>query len=106
MVIFMILYIDDILFIGNDVGLLSLVKIWLPMYFQMKNIGEAQYILRIKVLRDHKNRKLALSQTTYIENFSSNMWYRIPRRVYYSSGMEFLFPKIIILRNLRRKNTC
>ena len=29
MVVFMILYVDNILFVGNDVGLLSLVKIWL-----------------------------------------------------------------------------
>ena len=41
MVIFMILYVDDILLIGNDVGLLSLVKIWLSTQFQMKDLGEA-----------------------------------------------------------------
>ena len=33
----------------------------------MKDLGEAQYILGIKVLRDRKNRKLALSQSTYID---------------------------------------
>ena len=41
MVIFMILYVDDILLIGNDVGLLSLVKIWLSTQFQMKDLGQA-----------------------------------------------------------------
>ena len=41
MVVFMILYVDDILLIGNDVGLLSLVKIWLSTQFQMKDLGEA-----------------------------------------------------------------
>ena len=40
-VIFMILYVDDILLIGNDVGLLSLVKIRLSTQFQMKYLGEA-----------------------------------------------------------------
>ena len=63
----MILYVDDILLIGNDVRLLSLVKIQLSTQFQMKDLGEAQYILGIKVLRDHKNRKLVLSQATYID---------------------------------------
>ena len=29
MVVFLVLYVDDILFIGNDVGLLSSIKIWL-----------------------------------------------------------------------------
>ena len=67
MVVFMVLYVDDILLIGNDVGLLSSVKIWLSTQFQMKDLGEAQYILGIKVLRDRKNRKLALSQSTYID---------------------------------------
>ena len=28
-VVFLVLYVDNILLIGNDVGLLSLVKIWL-----------------------------------------------------------------------------
>ena len=61
MAIFMILYVDDILLIGNDVRLLSLVKIWFSTQFQMKDLEEAQYILWIKVLRDDKNRKLVLS---------------------------------------------
>ena len=63
----MILYVDDILLIGNDVRLLSLVKIWLSTQFQMKDLGETQYIIGIKVLRNHKNRKLTLSQATYID---------------------------------------
>ncbi|WJZ89354.1 hypothetical protein VitviT2T_008577 [Vitis vinifera] len=67
MAVFMILYVDDILLIGNDVRLLSLVKIWFSTQFQMKDLGEAQYILWIKVLRDHKNRKLVLSQAAYID---------------------------------------
>ena len=36
-VVFMILYADDILLIGNDVRLLSSVKIWLSTQFQMKD---------------------------------------------------------------------
>ena len=50
MAIFMILYVDDIIFIVNDVGLLSSIKIWLSTQFQMKLLGEVQYILGIKVL--------------------------------------------------------
>ena len=66
-VVFMIFYVDDNLLIGNDVGLLSFVKIWLSTQFQMKDLGETQYILRIKVFRDCENRKLALSEATYID---------------------------------------
>ena len=51
-VIFLVLYVDDILLIGNDVEVLSDVKDWLKNQFEMKNLGEANYILRIKILRD------------------------------------------------------
>ncbi|RVW30344.1 Retrovirus-related Pol polyprotein from transposon TNT 1-94 [Vitis vinifera] len=67
MVVFMVLYVDDIMFIGNDVELLSLVKIQLSAFFQMKNLGDTQDILRIKFLKDCKNRKSLLSQATYID---------------------------------------
>ena len=33
----------------------------------MKDLGEANYILRIKPLRDQKNKVLALSQALYID---------------------------------------
>ena len=66
MMVFMILYMNDILLICNDVGLLSLVKIWLSTQFQMKDLGETLYIIGIKVLRGCKNKKLVLSQATYI----------------------------------------
>ena len=33
----------------------------------MKDLGEAQYILGIMVFRDRKNRKVTLSQATYID---------------------------------------
>ena len=33
----------------------------------MKNLGKTQYIIGIKVLRDRKNRKLVLSQATYMD---------------------------------------
>ena len=41
MVVLMILYVDDILLIGNDAGLLSSVKIGLFTQLQMKDLGEA-----------------------------------------------------------------
>ena len=61
MMVFLVLYVGGILLIGNDVGLFSLIKIWLSTQFQMKGLGEAQYILGIKIFWDHKNRKIVLS---------------------------------------------
>ena len=65
-VVFLVLYVDDILLIGNDVGKLSEVKVWLAKQFDMKDLGEAAYILGIQIFRDRKNRTLSLSQASYI----------------------------------------
>ena len=51
---FLILYVDNILLIGNDVGMLSTIKVWLANTFDLKDLGEASYILRIKLFRDRK----------------------------------------------------
>ena len=66
-VVFLVLYVDDILIIGNDVSTLSSVKRWLSQQFDMKNLREASYILGIQLFRDRKKRMLALSQVTYID---------------------------------------
>ena len=33
----------------------------------MKDLGDASYVLGIKLMRDRKNRRLALSQASYVE---------------------------------------
>ena len=52
-VVFLILYVDDILLIGNNVGTLALVKVWLSTQFDIKILGEASHILGIKLMQDH-----------------------------------------------------
>jgi hypothetical protein len=50
---FLILYVDDILLIENDIPLfLQLAKSSLKKVFLMKDLGEAVYILDIKIYRD------------------------------------------------------
>ena len=66
-VVFLVLYVDDILLIGNDVDTLSNVKKLLADKFKIKYLGEASYVLGIKILRDRKNKTLALSQANYID---------------------------------------
>ena len=61
-VMFLVLYVDDILLIGNDVGVMSSVKFWLSSQFDMKDLGEANFIIGIKLWRDRKNKMLGLSQ--------------------------------------------
>ncbi|KAK0584614.1 hypothetical protein LWI29_016110 [Acer saccharum] len=46
---------------------LSSVKKWLANQFQMKDLGEASYVLGIQLIRDRKNKLLALSQASYFD---------------------------------------
>ena len=39
LMIFLILYVDDILLIGNDVGTLSSIKVWFSTQFDLKDLG-------------------------------------------------------------------
>ncbi|KAJ9542704.1 hypothetical protein OSB04_029210 [Centaurea solstitialis] len=66
-VTFLVLYVEDILLIGNDVPTLQSVKSWLSKCFQMKDLGEAAYILGIKIYRNRSKRLIGLSQSTYID---------------------------------------
>ena len=51
-IVCLILYVDDVLLIGNSVSLLKEVKDWLSNKFSMKDLGEEAYILVIKIYRD------------------------------------------------------
>ena len=61
------LYVDDILLDGSDMELIVAFKGWLSSTFDMKDMGEANYVLRVKITRDHRSRRLlSMSQQTYI----------------------------------------
>ena len=66
-VAFMILYVNGILLIGNDVEFLDSIKGYLNKNFSMKDLGEAAYILGIKIYRDISRRLIGLSQSTYLD---------------------------------------
>ena len=66
-VVFLILYVDDILLMGNDTLLLGEVKSSLMKVFSMKDLGEAQFILGMRIYRDRSKRLLGLSQDAYLD---------------------------------------
>ena len=66
-IVFLVLYVDDILLVGNDIPTLQSVKSWLGKCFSMKDLGKATYILGIKIYRDRSQRLLGLSQSGYID---------------------------------------
>ena len=58
---------SHILLIGNDIPTLQNVKSWLGKCFSIKDLGEAAYILGIKIYRDRSKRLIGLSQSAYID---------------------------------------
>ena len=64
---FLVLYVDDILLIGNDIPEMTSVKVWLSKQFSMKDLGEASCILGIQIYRDRSKKMLGLSQARYID---------------------------------------
>src|SRR4051812_35175690 len=56
-IVFLILYVDDILLIGTGIPMLEAVKDSLKNSFAMKDLAESSYILGIKIYRD-KSRML------------------------------------------------
>ena len=60
--IFLVLYVNDIFLGANDNDLLVKTKQLLFNHFDMKDLGEASYILVIQILRDRPIDILRLSQ--------------------------------------------
>ena len=65
--IFLVLNVDDILLATNDLNLLRDTKKFMSNNFEMKDLGNASYVLGIQIYRDHSKDILGLSQKSYIE---------------------------------------
>ena len=66
--IFLVLYVNDILLVVKDIDLLVETEQLLFGHFDMKDLGEASYVLGIQILYDRTNGILRLSQQTYIDH--------------------------------------
>jgi hypothetical protein len=60
------LYVDDKVIIGNDLRFIEHIKDQLKCEFDMKDLGEAEYILGIQIKRDRTKGTLSLSQRQYL----------------------------------------
>ena len=54
------LYVDDMLLIGNSVKMVNSVKSLLAKKFEMKDLGPANFILGMQIRRDREKQKLWL----------------------------------------------
>nr|CAN73802.1 hypothetical protein VITISV_001401 [Vitis vinifera] len=69
--IILVLYVDDILLASGDVELLHETKRFLSSKFDMKDLGNASFVLDIQIYRDRSRGILGLSQKSYIDKVLS-----------------------------------
>jgi Reverse transcriptase (RNA-dependent DNA polymerase) len=66
-VMFLVLYVDDLLLATNNMNMLRETKKFLYIFFEMKDFGETSYVLGLKIHRDRSQGILGLSQQAYID---------------------------------------
>ena len=59
--IYLLLYVDDILIASSDIVEINKLKVLLKGKFEMKDLGAAKKILRMKIKRDRKEELLHLT---------------------------------------------
>ncbi|RVW94935.1 Retrovirus-related Pol polyprotein from transposon TNT 1-94 [Vitis vinifera] len=69
--IILVLYVDDILLASSDVELLHETKRFLSSKFDMKDLGNASFLLGIQIYRDRSRGIFGLSQKAYIDKVLS-----------------------------------
>jgi hypothetical protein len=67
-IIYLVLFVDDMLLIGNNKEIIQDVKTQFPSKFDMKYLGVANSILGMEIKRNQANMKLWLNQRKYIES--------------------------------------
>ena len=68
------MYVDDILIFGTNLKVIEEVKSFLSQNFEMKDLGVADVILNIKLLRDNEG-GITLLQSHYVEKILSRFGY-------------------------------
>eukprot|EP00253_Pinus_taeda_P033307 PITA_33307 len=66
-VIYLVLYVDDMLLVGNDKEIIQVLKTQLSSKFDMKYLRAANYILGMEIKRVREKMKLWLNQREYVE---------------------------------------
>ena len=64
--LYIVLYVDDLLLIGSSLAEVKQLKADLSARFEMKDLGEAKFVLGLQITRNRRARTLSLSQSGYI----------------------------------------
>jgi hypothetical protein len=105
-VIFMVLYVDDMLLIRNGIPMIEAVKSSLRQNLSLKDFGEAAYILGTKIYRDRSERLIGLSQDAYIDKILN--WFNMQdsKMVSCQHCMASLLARKNVFRHLLSKRGC
>jgi hypothetical protein len=90
------LYVDDILIFENNIEVIKEVKEFISNNFEMEDLGEADVILNIKLLKQEENGGVALVQSHYVKNVLSRFIFSdcVPASTPYD-------PSVILRKNRR-----
>ena len=66
--IFLVVYVDDVLIIGDNINRITKLKQDLVTLLELSSLGEARFFLGIEVIRDRSKRTLYLKQIEYIRD--------------------------------------
>jgi hypothetical protein len=90
------LYVDNILIFGSNINVIKEVKDFLSNNFEIKDLGEADVILNIKLLRQEENGGVTLMKSHYVEKILSRFGFSD-----YASAPTSYDPSVILRKNHR-----
>lgn len=88
---YLLLYVDDMLFVGCDVTEINDIKQKLKQEFDMKDLGSDKRILGMEIKRDRQNHTLFLSQQSYILKILNRFSINEAKEVILPLGGHFKF---------------
>ena len=97
------LYVDDMLIIGTNLNIVESTKLSLSTTYDMKNRGEVNKILGVKVIRNENG--IMLSQENYVERlFKRFEWLEVTYvATPYDTNSKFMLTLLLRL-NMNRKS--
>ena len=57
-IMFLTLYVDGILLAGNNLEMINATKQWLSSVFEIKDMGEARYVLSVEIVKNRAKKLL------------------------------------------------
>ena len=66
-IIFLTLYVDDILLTRSDLETMNATQRWLSSMLEMKDMGEARYVLGVEIVWNRPKKLLGMCQEAYIK---------------------------------------